>query len=245
MKLLAVLGSDELLSLLSQNIKPLGFDVIRYHHVLKAMDNVEEIEPATIIINAKDYPRHWKTMVQFVRYYHPKAECPIILLKGQNFPLEEASKAFYLGVSGIVSEDLTRPSEVDQLQRILSRYIKLEDKRGATRYHIEDPKEVGICVVNPLDKALITGRANTLSATGISFAPDASSVLDNLSENMEISECSLRIGEDIITPICRIVRTSPDMSLEFIFFPNVDRILLDNYLEALPMQELKTMQAEG
>jgi hypothetical protein len=240
MKLLVILGSDEILSLLSQNIKPLGVDLIRYHHALKAMDNIEEIEPAAILISAKDFPRHWKIMVQFVRYFQSKDECPIILLKGQNFSLEDASKAFYLGVSGIVSEDLTRPSEVDQLQGLLRRYAKLEDKRGSNRYHVENFREIGICAVNPVDRAIITGQVETISATGISFRPEEEISMESLSENMELAECSLRIGEDFITPISRIVRTSPDMSLEFIFLPDVDRILLDNYLEALPMKERRT-----
>ncbi|MFP3043178.1 PilZ domain-containing protein [Treponema primitia] len=244
MKLLVILGSDEILNLISQNIKPLGFDLIRYQYVLKAMDNIEEIEPSTIIISAKDFPRHWKVLVQFVRYAHSKAECPIIILKGPNFTMEEASKAFYMGVSGIVSEDLTKPSEVDQLQRLLSRYLQLEEKRRNNRYHIDDPKEMGICVVNPVNKGLIPGEVKTISSTGISFLPESTANLDTLEENMELAECSLRIGEDFITPICRVVRTSPDMSLEFIFLPDVDRILLDNYLEALPLQARKEKKAE-
>jgi DNA-binding response OmpR family regulator len=242
MKLLLILGSDEILNLIAQNIEPLGFDLIRYQHVLKAMDNIEEIAPSTIIISARDFPRHWKTLVQFVRYNHSKVECPIIILKGPNFSLEEASKAFFLGVSGIVSEDLTRPSEVDQLQRLLSRYIQLEEKRSANRFHIEDSKQVGICAVNPVRRSLITGPVKTISTSGISLQPEDALSLDALKENMELSECSLRIGEDFITPICRVVRTKPDMSMEFIFLPDVDRILLDNYLEALPLQELKAKQ---
>jgi DNA-binding response OmpR family regulator len=242
MKLLLILGSDDILNLIAQNIEPLGFDLIWYQHILKAMDNIEEIAPSTIIISAKDFPRHWKTLVQFVRYKHPKAACPIILLKGPHFSLEDASKAFFLGVSGIVSEDLARPSEVDQLQRLLSRYIQLEEKRSANRFHIDDSQQVGICMVNPVRRYLITGQVKTISASGISLQPDDALSLDALEENMELSECSLRIGEDFITPICRVVRTKPDMSMEFIFLPDVDRILLDNYLEALPLQELKAKQ---
>jgi hypothetical protein len=75
-------------------VKPLGFELIRYHHVLKAMDNIDETDPSGIIISARDFPRHWKTMVQFVRSERPKDACPIIILKGENFPLEETSKAF-------------------------------------------------------------------------------------------------------------------------------------------------------
>jgi hypothetical protein len=242
MKLLVILGSDEILNLIAQNIEPLGFDLIRYQHVLKAMDNIEEIAPSAIIISVQDFPRHWKALVQFVRYSHPKVECPIILLKGPNFPLEEASKAFFLGVSGIVSENLTRPSEMDQLQRLLSRYVQLEEKRSANRFHLEADGQVGICVVNPVTRSMITGPVKTISASGISLQPEAALALDSLKENMELSECSLRIGEDFITPICRVVRTAPDMSMEFIFLPDVDRILLDNYLEALPLQELKARQ---
>jgi hypothetical protein len=242
MKLLLILGSDEILKLIAQNIEPLGFDLIRYQHVLKAMDNIEEIAPSTIIISAQDFPRHWKALVQFVRYNHPKVECPIIILKGPNFSLDDASKAFFLGVSGIVSEDLTRPSEMDQLQRLLSRYVQLEEKRSANRFHLEDDGQVGVCVVNPVDRSMITGPVKTISVSGISLQPEATLALDSLKENMELSECSLRIGEDFITPICRVVRTKPDMSMEFIFLPEVDRILLDNYLEALPLQERKARQ---
>jgi DNA-binding response OmpR family regulator len=239
MKLLVILGSDEILGLIAQNIEPLGFELIRYQHVLKAMDNIEEIAPSTIIISAKDFPRHWKTLVQFVRYNRSKVECPIIILKGPNFSLEDASRAFFLGVSGIISEDLTRPSEMDQLQRLLSRYIQLEEKRNAKRFHIDGSGEVGVCMVNPVNRSIITGTVKTISTSGISLQPEDILALDTLEENMELAECSLRIGEDFITPICRLVRTKPDMSMEFIFLPDVDRILLDNYLEALPLQELK------
>jgi hypothetical protein len=225
MKLLLILGSDETFSLISQNLNPPGFEVIRYRHVLKAMDNIEEIDPGAIIISARDFPRHWKTLVQFVRYNHPKPEYPIIILKGPAFSPEDASKAFYLGVGGIVSEDLTRPSEADHLQRLLNRHTALEDK---------DSGEAGICLINPVTKSLITGQVTAISATGLSFSPDGAISPDCLEENMELTECSIRIGGDFITPICRVVRPGDGLSLEFIFLPDMDRILLDNYLETLP-----------
>jgi hypothetical protein len=239
MKLLLIFGSDEILSLVSENIIPLGFDLIRYQQVLKAMDNIEEIDPAAIIISAEDFPRHWKTLAQFVRSNHSKSACPIILLNGPAFSVEDASKAFSLGVSGIVSCDLSRHSVMNQLQQILHRYVELEDKRRDNRFHIAGSREVGICAVNPLIKSLITGQVQTISFSGLSFIPNGAVPLYYLEENMELSECSLRIGEDFITPICRVVRAGSELSLEFIFLPDVDRILLDNYLEALPLQEFR------
>jgi hypothetical protein len=244
MKLLAILGSDDTFDLIAANIEPLGFNLIRYRNVPKAMDNIDEIAPSAIVISARDFPRHWKTLAQFVRYSRPKLDCPIIILTGPSFSLEDASQAFYLGASGIVSEDL-RPSEIGHLQRLLSRYLLLEDKRKSVRYHVEGSGEIGLCMVNPVDRSLVTGPVLTLSASGLSFQPDPAASIGALGENMELSECSLRIGEDFITPICRVVRTAPDMSVEFIFFPGVDRILLDNYLEGLPLQELRAKQAEA
>jgi hypothetical protein len=242
MKLLLIIGADEILSLISENIIPLGFDIIRYQDVLKAMDSIEEIDPAAIIISARDFPRHWKTLVQFVRSNHPKAECPIIILTGPGFSVEDATKAFYLGVSGIVSCDLSRPSEMDQLQRLLHRYLLLAEKRRTGRFHVTPSREVGFCAVNPVIKSLISGRVQTISASGISFVPNGAAPLYHLEGNMELSECSLRIGNDFITPICRVVRAGADMSLEFIFLSGLDRILLDNYLEALPLQERRDRQ---
>jgi hypothetical protein len=242
MKLLVILGSDEIFDIIAQNIKPLGFDLIWYQHVLKAMDNIDEIDPTGIIINAKDFPRHWKIIVQFTRSDRPKETCPIIILKGKNFSLEEASKAFYLGVSGIVSEDLSNAAEVDRIQKILGRYVAIEDKRRTQRFHAEAWNRLGICISNPQDKTMINGTVKTISSNGISFIPDEPASVGNLVEGQELSDCSLRTGDTILSPICRIVRIGPEISLEFLFLPNDEQDKLDSYLEGLPLEELKAKQ---
>jgi hypothetical protein len=244
MKLLVILGSDEIFDIIAQNIKPLGFDLIWYQHVLKAMDNVDEIDPTGIIINAKDFPRHWKIIVQFIRSDRPKETCPIILLKGKNFSLEEASKAFYLGVSGIVSEDLSNATEIDRLQKILGRYVAIEDKRRTQRFHAEPWNRLGICISNPKDKNMINGVVKTISGSGISFVPDNSAAVETLTEGQELSDCSLRTGDIILSPICRVVRVGPEISLEFLFLPNDEQNQLDAYLEGLPLEELKAKQTQ-
>jgi hypothetical protein len=237
MKLLLILGADDVLNIISQKIKPLGFDLIRYSHVLKAMDNIEEVDPAAIIISARDFPRHWKILVQYVRAGRSREVCPIILLQGDDFSLEEASKAFYIGVSGIVSDNLTFTNEVERLQGLLSRYLEVEDKRRSRRYHSESWTRFGFCLVNPLSRAIITGRVSTLSGTGVSFIPDDPELIENILEDEELSECSLRVGEHIISPVSRVIRKEPVFSLEFIFLSGEDRSLLDNYLESLPLQK--------
>jgi hypothetical protein len=239
MKLLLVLGSDDTYNLISLYVKPLGFELIRYHHVLKAMDNIDETDPSGIIISAKDFPRHWKTMVQFVRSERPKDACPIIILKGDSFPLEETSKAFFLGVSGIVSETLDNSSEVDRLQGILSRYMPVDEKRRARRYHAENWQHFNFIFARPKDQILVTGEVKTISSGGLSFLPDHSNLMKDLNLNTELTECSLRAGNSILTPVCRLARTGRIVSMEFLSFQDDEQDVLDKYLESLPLKELK------
>ncbi|MDR2501198.1 MAG: PilZ domain-containing protein [Treponema sp.] len=243
MKLMLALASDESLSIISQNIKPLGFDLIRYRHILKAMDNIDEVDPDGIIISAQDFPRHWKILVQFVRSERPKEICPIILLNGATFSQEEAVKAFYLGVSGIIAENMRHCSEVDRLQSILERYIRLEDKRRSRRYHVEDWPGIGFCMINPLNKVLLTAAVKTISSSGISFTLDHAELAENILVEEEIAECSLRAGNDILSPICQVIRKEPVMSMEFIFLSGPEQIMLEDFLENIPCQAAKEKQA--
>ncbi|MDR0878339.1 MAG: PilZ domain-containing protein [Treponema sp.] len=242
MKLLLVLGSDDSSELITLYIKPLGFELIRYRHVLKAMDNIDEVDPIAIIISARDFPRHWKILVQFVRSQRPKEICPIILLKGDGFPLEETSKAFFLGVSGVVSESLEDPAEIDRLQSILGRFIPVDEKRKARRFHAASWNHLGFLISNPADKKIIPGVVKTISSSGISFSPANSAMMKDITLDMELRECSLRLGDTILAPVCRLVRTGRTVSLEFISFPGSEEKTLNKYIENLPLQELKNKQ---
>jgi len=238
MKLLLVLGSDDTYNLISLNVKPLGFELICYKHVLKAMDNIDEIDPQALVISARDFPRHWKTMVQFVRSERSKEDCPIIILKGDNFPLEEASKAYYLGVSGIVLEALDNSAEKDRLQGILGRYMPLDERRRTRRLYTESFGYFGFVFTRPADYVLVTGKIKDISSGGLSFLPDNSSLMKDIGLNMELEECSLRAGDAILSPFCRLARTGRIVSIEFISFPGDEEEILKNYMENLPLRAL-------
>ena len=242
MKLLLVLDSDETFDLISLYVKPLGFDLIRYRQPLKAMDNLDETDPAAIIMSGRDFPRHWKTLVQFVRSGRSKEDCPILLLRGDKFPLEETSKAFSLGINGIVDEALDTASEIDRLQHILGRYIPIDEKRKARRYHAEGWNRFGFLISSPKDGVIITGAVKTVSSTGLSFYPDHPSLLHDIVLNQELSACSLRAGDAILSPVCKLVRSGRIVSFEFASFPENEQAVLETYLEGLPLQELRIKQ---
>ncbi|MCL1927899.1 MAG: PilZ domain-containing protein [Treponema sp.] len=242
MKLLLALGSDKTFENVSLFLKPLGFDLIRYRNVQKAMDNVDEIDPEGIIISAKDFPRHWKTMTRFVRCFRPKNECPIVILKGDAFPEEEINKAMALEVNGLVLESLNNPAETEKIQTLLARYVAVDDKRTNRRYRPENWNNIGFVFSHPIDEKLITGIVKTVSATGISFEPDHPGLVEDIKTNTEIHNCSLRVGEDILSPVCTVRRTDRIITLEFLSFPGAEKETLDIYLENLPLEELKARQ---
>ncbi|MDR2177162.1 MAG: PilZ domain-containing protein [Treponema sp.] len=243
MKLLLAVGSDDTYDLISLYIRPLGFELIRYRHIVKAMDNVDEVDPAGVIISANDFPRHWKAMVQFIRSERPKEMCPVIILTGKNFPLEATTQAFYIGVSGIVDETLSTP-DLDRLQTIISRYIPVDDRRRSRRFYTGEWARFGLLISNPADKTIIPGEVKNISATGISFSPAHSTLIKDIKLHTVLPHCSLRAGHLILSPVCRLARIGRVVSLEFVSFPGDEQSVLEKYLEELPIIELRNKRIE-
>jgi hypothetical protein len=92
---------------------------------------------------------------------------------------------------------------------------------------------------------MINGVVKTISSSGISFVPEDAAAAESLVEGQELSECSLRTGDTILSPICRVVRVGPEISMEFLFLPNDEQNQLDAYLEELPLEEVKAKMAQA
>ena len=229
MKLLLVLGSDDNYDTISQSINSLGFELIRYRHVLKAMDNIDEIDPEAIMISARDFPRHWKILVQFVRNERPKETCPIIILKGGNFSAEETSKAFYLGVNGIVADMLVQ-EDIDRLKNIFGRSVPSKQEQ---QFFVEPWHRVGLLMADLSDSSFIIGDVKTISANGLSFSSEQPLPPNAVTLNKELKECSLRVGDAILSPVCRITGVEKDIPLEFVSFPDDEQHTLTRYLEEI------------
>ena len=67
MKALVISEDKELVKFYTDIFNENKIDVINYNWLLKAMDNVEEIKPDFIVVSSVEYPRHWKTLVQYVK----------------------------------------------------------------------------------------------------------------------------------------------------------------------------------
>lgn len=103
MKALVVCDDAEVITLLDAALSRYGFDTILYRWLLKALDNMEEISPDFTIISVSDYPRHWKTLSQFINSGIGRVANKIILYTPEPLSSEESAKADTLEIVGCFS----------------------------------------------------------------------------------------------------------------------------------------------
>jgi len=236
MKLLLVLGSDDNSDAVFAKTKAQGFELIRYRHVLKAMDNIDEIDPSAVIISARDFPMHWKLLVQFIRSERSMEKCPIIILKGERFNAEETSKAYFLRVNGIMADSLENDEEVDRFRKILG--LPCDDGSAAEEvknrsFAVEPWHNVGLLIADLFGSSVIAGDVSDVSSESLTFTPVQALSLDETALHKELHECSLRVGDAIFSPVCRICSIGEKISLDFVSFPENEQQLMNRHLQSL------------
>lgn len=100
MKALIISEDENVYTSLNQTLVAAGYDTIIYKWLLKALDNIEEIRPDCIVVSSSEYPRHWKTLVQFVKSGIGGEDVKIYLYEPNPISEEDREKAQILGITG-------------------------------------------------------------------------------------------------------------------------------------------------
>ncbi|MGO8694483.1 MAG: PilZ domain-containing protein [Rectinemataceae bacterium] len=245
MKALLLIENDRIADIARFYLRPLGFEAVRYRSPLKALDNLEEIEPNAIIVSARDFPRHWKILTQVARAKWGKDACVIVLLKGELFPFEEAAKAVHIGVNGVVRDNLDDRHEQTQFQHLLKRYVTVEESRSAERVAPSAWDRLDFMFAHPLSFSPVAGRLETVSLAGISFLPDIPALVADLEPGGRIEDCSLRVGDRILSLSCEVVRSDRVLGLSIAEMAVEDRAFLENYLASCPEREMRALLEQG
>ncbi|AIN94126.1 hypothetical protein H0R90_01455 [Treponema putidum] len=200
------------------------FDLIHYRSPLKALDNIEEISPNIVIINARDFPRHWKPITQHIRWDNSKEEVLIVLLTPKDFSADEADKAMFLGVQGVIA--IKEPGNfkgiLEELRMIFDRY---------NYKHVKDfEKSVQFLFTNPINETIITGTVKNLTDKGLVFLPDMPANTSNLTAGMLLDQCSLKIEHEFIVPNCKIVSNDNVLNLNFADLSDEDKKIITDFL---------------
>lgn len=236
MKTILVIENQETQERIRGNLGPLGFDFILYQNPVKAVDNLDEINPDLIIFSAEDFPRHWKPFLSYYRMQKTKDEGIFILMIGENFPEEEAEKATVLEINGMIETSLDQEN-METLQDILARYNLLPEVRGDRRYPSSWMKELDFAFTHPYNYTLISGEITDISLGGLSFLPDLPQSTADILEGEEIKGCSLNIEEELHSIDIKVVRNNRTMAIRFVNMPETTHRRLMEYLNHMRYRE--------
>lgn len=241
MKALLVAESEDTLNLYRSFFESLGYDTVCYRWLLKALDNVDEIMPQVIFMNAVDYPRHWKILVQYIRSGLCKS-FPVVLLAAQDISNDDLKKAEYLEVHCIRNSiensetkneisTLLNPPIADYTDEAFSALVR-EAQNAASAAASEYATESAMAETETVITDAAEQAADVLGAQSandaISSASDFPAVALTESEDVigaaELSDCGFTLFHPKTKAV--IAGTVSSLHLPLIFFKPEDKSVL-------------------
>lgn len=194
MKILIISDDSELVSKTKSFFKGYGFDTIIYKWLLKALDNIEEIQPDVIILSSTEYPRHWKTLVQFAKSGIGGEKVDVFLYEPIKLSKEDEDKAKALGISGTFGE-----LENIALKDIFKEYLKnnnnlvlsdndSNDELPTVDSILNDVEKPGyVLITNPIHNNLVCGKVLSKNENKIEIELDYSLVDVQNNDNIKLA----------------------------------------------------------
>ena len=209
MKAIIICDDEDVIAKVDAALASLAYDTIIYRWLLKALDNIEEIKPDLVVVSASDYPRHWKTLTQFIKSGIGGKIPDVILYVTESFSDAEKKKARRLGIKGIfASADesgislfrsivnaptgglaLPPEDETDEAQDAPAAFESVSLAEQFAR------RESGTAVfTHPVTGVFVTGSIRRRSDGNAEFTADTPSLAQGISPGDRIEELSLRTG---------------------------------------------------
>ena len=152
MKALVISERPEIIDFVTPLLKDKGFDIIHYKWIIKALDNIEEIQPDVIVLSAGEYPRHWKTLAGFVQSGIGGNDVKMYLYETTPLSEEDQKKAADLGI--LKFDDFNKVAELNVEHSFRNVDIAYNDNSGllhlasAKYYEYENVIEVNENITN-------------------------------------------------------------------------------------------------
>ena len=222
MKALIISDDKELVKFYNDIFKENKVDTINYSWLLKAMDNVEEIRPDFIVIDSVEYPRHWKTLVQYVNSNVFNCSVYFILQVNDSFSEDENKKAECLGINSIVSSfsDYFKKKIIVQIKEFINNLTETpaESKQEEDSLSESQPEET-----TPSEEITPAEETTTSEET-------------TPSEETTASEETLKDSDDELFSVDKIINKSKKKKADFagsylITNPITGKVIYGKYLE--------------
>ena len=224
-----VADSDTSVEALSRSLRPYGFEVVRYRSAVKALDNICEIGPDAVFVSASDFPRHWKVISQFIRSDTDRDRTIIVLLTGERFTADDADKAIHIGVQAMIGETIVSVEDRERLVGLFSRYKPSAEPRESFEYR-DVAERATFLFTNPINETIITGKVESISTNDMRFRPDAPSATSDLAAGDVLDQCSLKLGDAVIQPKCRVARNGSVIQLSFDGIAESDAAAIERFI---------------
>ena len=235
-KIYFIAKEDKFIETLSYHLSPLGINIAYYNDPSLIINNIHIDIPDMVLFNAVDFPRHWKPLLKCIRDEKSYKQTIFILI-ADTLPFEEAAKAAYLNINGIIPRDLLDKGSITKLHQLLNRYEKINEKRKDIRIIPKPYDRIALLFFHPNKKHLIFGNIINISVNGASF--HLANPPEDLRNGMRIPSCSLRIGDEVLTVNSRVIRNQKDLGLLFETFESFGFDKLHKYLLDTPSRQLK------
>lgn len=177
--------------------KSFSIESMHYTNPLKAVDNLNEINPDFIYINKNDFPRLWKIVLTSLREHRDESECLFIL---EGVMDDEDLKAFnYLKGNNSIDN---KEENMELMKKII---IDKTGHSSLVNTYFPSTGELCIGFVNPNDFSFVSGEIVQINDSTLIFTVENSDDLKGLDVDNSISEVSINMGSDVVTVDVKII----------------------------------------
>lgn len=162
MKALIISDKQEIIDLLRAKLVDDGYDIIVYHWLLKALDNVEEIQPDYIVLSADEYPRHWKTLASFVQSGIGGKDVRFCLYNADNLSDDDKAKADKLNVEFWNEKEEVTSKAVPVETPVVNEITEPANEPAKVVPLVNENPEQALILTHPITKNFVLGTAKKI-----------------------------------------------------------------------------------
>jgi len=213
MKALIICDECKISSQVNDFLAKQGIDSIIYNWFLKALDNIEEINPDIIIVNGEEFPRHWKIVAQFITSNLFKKKIPLYIYSAKELSSEDSEK-----ISKLENVTLLTSVEAEELSKIVS-----DDEPFDEDFAVVDKP---VCQINTIEEMVEEESEDNYDECD--EIPTVSAIIEeNEFSDSEILDESMDDVDDEETfgDVDSIVEVTEAIDVEEEFFGDVDNIV--------------------
>lgn len=214
MKTIIICEDSEISSKIDSFLQNKQINTIIYKWFIKAIDNLEEINPDSIIISALEYPRHWKTLVSFLnsKLFHKKAR--IYLYYPDSLSEEEQKKFDFLKIDGQIHSLSDKELSILINNDVSNEKFESEDEEEILPTIddiFEDNEQVNVSGTgkficnHPINHALLTGNFFDFNDKKMTINLDYENQISKLPKNTIIKDFTYYYKEKCINCKMKIV----------------------------------------